>query len=333
MSINSSDSLPPDTTDVPSAPHPRGARSPWMQRLRLIVVIGALGTAFWSLRHLDPRRLWGALGGTAWTLVVAAALLNLTLNSIARVLRWRALLGPAANDGIHVGAWRLCSTWLVSQGMNNVLPLRAGDVLRTVSLRDRYLMSGLITAHIAEKVVELLSLTTLGLLLVSAPLASSLGIYNLPAAATVGIGALALLPWGISVAGRALGGRFQATAHALRGFRFKVWLHGLIWSVASDSIDLLLIGLCAVACHVSIGPRGWCAMLLAVNLALVIPSSPGYLGVFEASVVAALGVLRIEPHRAMALAIIYHAIHVIPLTAVGGAIALYRSGRMHQRND
>src|SRR5258707_11585148 len=120
------------------------------------------------LRRLDPNRLWASLAGTWWTLVAGAPLLNLTLNSMARILRWRALLGPAARTGVHVGLWRLGSTWLVSQSMNTLLPLRAGDVMRTVSLRDRYSMSGLITAHIAEKLVEMLSLTTVGLVLVSA---------------------------------------------------------------------------------------------------------------------------------------------------------------------
>jgi uncharacterized membrane protein YbhN (UPF0104 family) len=54
-----------------------------------------------------------------------------------------------------------------------------------------------------------------------------------------------------------------------------------------------------------------------VNVAIAIPSTPGQVGVFEAGAVIVLGTLGVGRSEALAFALLYHAVHVLPVTALG----------------
>ena len=78
-----------------------------------------LGTAVPAVTSLPPLSLIASL---------AAVLANLTFVT----LRWRILLAAA---GVDVDAGRLFVTVSAGAGVNNVLPARAGDLLRIESIR------------------------------------------------------------------------------------------------------------------------------------------------------------------------------------------------------
>jgi uncharacterized membrane protein YbhN (UPF0104 family) len=58
---------------------------------------------------------------------------------------------------------------------------------------------------------------------------------------------------------------------------------------------------------------------------VAIPSAPGYLGVFEASAVAALAVVGVPSSTALGYALILHALHY-GITSLLGALALAGEG-------
>jgi len=58
-------------------------------------------------------------------------------------------------------------------------------------------------------------------------------------------------------------------------------------------------------------------VLLALNLAIAVPTTPGHVGAFEAAVVVALELLGCARPAALAFALVYHALMVLPVTAVG----------------
>jgi uncharacterized membrane protein YbhN (UPF0104 family) len=58
-------------------------------------------------------------------------------------------------------------------------------------------------------------------------------------------------------------------------------------------------------------------VLLAINVAILVPSTPGHVGVMEAAALAALLALGVSPERALAGAVLYHAVQLVPGTALG----------------
>ena len=70
-------------------------------------------------------------------------------------------------------------------------------------------------------------------------------------------------------------------------------------------------------------PAVWAMILLSINLALLLPTTPGNLGILEAGAVVALTAAGVAPEPALAFALLYHAVHLVPGTVLGAiAIAL-----------
>ena len=87
----------------------------------------------------------------------------------------------------------------------------------------------------------------------------------------------------------------------------------------------------AVGLHVSFGAG--LLVMVATNLAMVIPSSPAAIGVFEAATVVALKPYGVDHTHALSFAVILHALNVVPFILVGlvilprhGLKALRRTG-------
>jgi uncharacterized membrane protein YbhN (UPF0104 family) len=59
-----------------------------------------------------------------------------------------------------------------------------------------------------------------------------------------------------------------------------------------------------------------------INLGVVIPSSPGFVGTYEWLAVAALGVVGVDGDVAIAFSLLMQAVWFVPTTLVGGAIAV-----------
>jgi glycosyltransferase 2 family protein len=62
-----------------------------------------------------------------------------------------------------------------------------------------------------------------------------------------------------------------------------------------------------------------------VSLAMAVPSTPGYLGVFDYFTVVTLGLYGVKKAPALAAALIFHAIAFIPVTVIG-IIYIARAG-------
>lgn len=306
----------------------------WLRIARWAIVAAVLIGAIWFFRGFDFAALVAALGRASPALVATAALVNLTLNTAARVQRFRALLPPSPRRARPVGFLELAALLLASQATSNVLPLRAGEAVRTLGLRERhgYPLKTLIAAQLAEKPIEALSLTVFALPpALSAPTSSRL-FQVLSALAIGGCLAVGLILWIArrSTATESHGGglqklnrRFAEAFTRLGGPRALG--RSLLWSIVSDAIDMALIGLSMAAVGIHLSPVAWCVVLLAVNLALVIPSGPAQIGVLEAGAVLGLTGLGVGRGEALAFALVYHAVHLLPTTVAGGlALAIQK---------
>jgi uncharacterized protein (TIRG00374 family) len=335
---------------MPDAQPPR--RIPWVRLATAAVVIAG---GAWLASRLDLARVMDALRHADWRLVSLAALLNLTLNTAARVGRWAPLLGAQPREGAGPRFTELAALHLAGQAVSNLLPTRAGDALRVVQLRRRhgYPVSALVTVQIVETVVAGMTLGLLALLVLGAPETPRSLSAALALLAAAGLGGGALLVWlarrarpvatgaprtvsrptlaprsatpvpGSAVA-RALSAATSMVTRAVDAVRHLrspgVWLRSLGWSLVSDLTDVAMIGMVLGAVGVSLSAVSWIVAFVAINLVLVLPSTPAQIGVLEVGAVAALRALGVEEHAALAFALLYHAAHVIPPTVVGGLL-------------
>ena len=66
-------------------------------------------------------------------------------------------------------------------------------------------------------------------------------------------------------------------------------------------------------------------ILLILTIALTLPAAPGFVGLMEGGIVLGLDLFGVDKSLAFALAVVYHVLQYIPVTA-GGLVALWLEG-------
>jgi uncharacterized membrane protein YbhN (UPF0104 family) len=61
-------------------------------------------------------------------------------------------------------------------------------------------------------------------------------------------------------------------------------------------------------------------VVVAINLSLVLPSSPAALGVFEAATVVALRAFDVPRAEALSYALVLHLLNLVPFLVIGAAL-------------
>ena len=91
----------------------------------------------------------------------------------------------------------------------------------------------------------------------------------------------------------------------------------VLWSLVLWNVNALAFYVAFRAFDISVGY--WGALLLQglLVLGISVPSTPGFFGVFEAVIVAGLGLYGIERDLAFSYAISYHLTSFVPITLLG----------------
>jgi uncharacterized membrane protein YbhN (UPF0104 family) len=132
----------------------------------------------------------------------------------------------------------------------------------------------------------------------------------------------------LSPSGRA--GRLLRGVRVLKETGTFARAFGVALVVWGFDLAALWTALRAVGVHE--GYAGAAFALLGVNAALLIPATPGNFGTLEAGAVVALGLLGVPRPVAMAGALLYHAVQLVPLVAVAAldiptTLSLLRAAR------
>ena len=303
----------------------------WRFWLGLLVSLCFLWLA---LRGQDLRQVRRALGEADYR-YLAPALLLYFAGVWVRALRWRHLLAPVR----RLSARALYPVVVVGYMANDVLPWRLGEGVRAYALRERAGVStGATLATIAvERVFD--GLTMLGFLLVASLfIGFNDQLRRLALVATLIFGAL-LLALSVAVHSGDLRARALRLAERLLpaavGARLlppvESFVEGLqilrSWrdlaavaclSVLAWTLESSMYLIIASAFRLSLGPAGALLTTGVANLATLIPSSPGYIGVFEAGVQLVLnGLLGVDKELALSYALVVHAALYFPVTAWG----------------
>ena len=267
--------------------------------------------------------------------VLAAAMLLVLMGYLVRAWRWLLMLRGA---GVSASYRQTAPIFFSAFALNNVLPLRVGDVYRCLSatkLQDATLAKSL-ASLLTERVLDLIALAgLLAILLLVVPVSILSALWwPLASGVIVGLaflivlvlfplatwrlierGFLRLAPNGV-IAKVALWIRTLAEAiegTLSKGSRLKVitltvaaWLLELGAFVIVGSV---LIGTPAIVSGFYAGALG--------TLATLIPSAPGHFGTFDFFVAEGFETSGLDPENALAAAVVCHIAILVPVTLIG----------------
>ncbi len=286
---------------------------------RVALACAVLALCWLGSRRIEWRTVADALRGADLRLVALAAALNF-LHIAAKSERWRVMLSPIAR--LH--RLRLYYSLVVSYAASIVLPGRAGEALRVYLLKREVPAYASLGVIVVEKLFE-----GLGILLMVLPLPLLLPLPRW-ANVTIGLVCLAGLTGTLGtfwLATRAQGRLRAGVEAAPRWARFGAGLECVRrpslfaaatgWSVVARGIDLFEVWLIFRAVGVGAPWPAAALVLLTLNIAIAVPSTPGQVGAFEAGAVAGLGAVGVPLAPALAFALVYHAMQVGPILLAG----------------
>ncbi len=302
-----------------------------MARLKLAAGLGLsaalLGYMLWSV---DPGQLLAQLRHTHWGwMALAFALAPAGLWVRAR--RWRYLFPP------HQAPPALTAAVMIGYMANNVLPLRAGEVVRVyvVARRRGHGFWTVLGTLVVERVLDSLTIVlvlALLVLLVPVPPLFQWAAVTVLAVDVAAAGVLAAFAGAPAICRRwlaRLAGRWPALERRLARV-FETFVAGLDGIRHARNLPLLLAW--TVLVWLAPALSAWATMraltlelpfvaawtvLAFVGLGISIPAAPGYIGVFHYAAVLALAIFGVDRPAAVGYALLFHAAHYVPITLAG----------------
>ena len=309
----------------------------WTALIGIVVSVGLLA---WAMRNVNFGEMVAEIR-TARPLPVLLGVLLATASFVLRAVRWKLLL--RADTGTDVPFWPRWHAVAMGFMANNVLPLRAGELVRAyaISTLGHVRFTGAITSLVVERVFDALTLVLLlavGLLLSHLPVSTMIAGIPLARIATVaGAGALvAVMIGAVLIArpqlmerilrgvlpeGKALA-RLVSIAHGITdglvGLRSPARLAGVIfWSLAIWLVSAASFFVMFSAFDIQVSFGGAVLLQSAMAFGIAVPSTPGFFGPFEAAIVAVLSLFGVSDTTAFSYAVTYHLTTLLPVTLLG----------------
>jgi hypothetical protein len=294
-----------------------------------------------AFKDISLREVAEALRGADYIWLLPAVALTVAAQ-LGRAIRWGVLFHPRRD--LRLG--RLFSILSIGYLISNVLPARLGDFARAYLISEAEGVSGarsLSTVFLERVFDALMVVVFLVVLIPFVPLPPEIAwsSFALGVAFVVVLVGLIGLSWQQERSLRWLrrvlvrlprldAERWTGRASSLiDGFALlrarrplievTIWSL-LIWLTAATTYFVLMQ---AFALHL---PFAAAVLVLgALGVSAIIPSSPGYIGVFHAATILALAPFGVEKRLALSYAIVLHGLNYLTLLALGGFYALRES--------
>jgi glycosyltransferase 2 family protein len=290
--------------------------------------------------NVSVEQLIVAFQGADYRLVAPAAVVTLA-GYLLRSLRWQRVVLPTASISLPAAF----SMLMMGFAINNLLPARLGEFVRAYLLRRKsgvrktFGMATVILERVCDGLVLIALLGVVSLFkplpLVGQQVQTVSSVVFLLAAA----GILMLLMWQrltvrlLGAVLRPLPRRFsisllKASRAFIAGLQclkqrrslvIVVVLSVSVWMLEATSY-LLITRAFGVWMPFQDQLLAAILLLVTVNLGIMIPSAPGYVGTFQFFAVAALSVFGVDRETALAIAISSHLMQYLLVTGIGLAL-------------
>ena len=309
----------------------------WQQKAKLLGLGLTIAFVVLLVRSVDLAEVKAALVSANYLYVLPAAAVTLGGYGL-RTYRWKRILTPTRD----VPTTRLFPVLIIGFATNNILPARVGELARAYALGRKEGISKTLT--LASVVLERLldGLTLVGYIAVLSlffPLPGwGTDLAKLGVLVFLGLGivvvvllarerlALSLLEVGLRTLPEQIGKRLMGMAESgMLGLRV-LRVPGELPTIAACSAA---VWLCEAASYFLIIrsfnlPLGGTSHLFAavlvlvvVNLGIMVPSAPGYIGTFHFFVVLALSAFGVGREAALGVALVSHAMQYVMITGLG----------------
>ncbi len=306
----------------------------------LLAVIGlavTVGCMYLAVRGVELDDAVEALRGSEliWLL---PALPVFALAIFLRGARWWALYDAEKRPPLRAVMYAL----LVGYFFNNILPARAGEAARVIALhsRARTPRAEIIATVVVERVFDVLGL--LLVLLCAYPWLPEIS-WLRNAAIFGGVVTLVLIAlivlivrydaravhWLLSPLRRirraGVAERVEiAAVNATRGLAAlrspAIAVRGFALTCASWLVLAISYWILMEAFHLDLPLSSAILVTVAINLSLVLPSSPAALGVFEAATIIALNAFDVPHADALSYALVLHLLNLVPFLVIGAVL-------------
>ena len=283
----------------------------------------------WLFWKVDVRAVAARLADTHWgwlALSIACCLGSLW----ARARRWRHLFPR------NVHPTHLFNAVMIGYMGNNVLPLRAGEVLRVyvIARRGQPLWTT-VTTLVVERALDGLAIgIVLAFVFFRVPTPREfawaaetfVGIVVVMGVVLVAITAAPLtcrtvirsLTYRWPAIERRLLAIFDAMSDGLQGLRRPAQLvPTALWSLVIWIAIILSVWTGFRAARLDLPVAAALCVLAFIGLGVSLPSSPGFVGVFQAATVLALSLFGVDRADALGFSLLLHASQFVPVTAWG----------------
>ena len=295
---------------------------------------------WWAFRDVNFAEALGFLRAVRLGWLLAAVGVATSLFPL-RLIRWRLLL--RREDGQAYAWLPLWHAIAMGFAANNLLPFRAGEVVRTVAASR--LTGARLSTSLASVVVERVfdALTVVGLLslaLLLPGMPPGLTVAGVPvqrvatSAGLVAVAALLAAGWVVAFPEPAerlvrrlipsdrlalrLVGLIEGIRQGLGVLQSPARLAGVVgWSIVLWLANALSFYLAFRAFELPVGYLAAIILQGVLAFGIAVPSAPGYVGPFEAVITAVLGVYGIGASQAVAYAVGYHLTTFVPITVLG----------------
>ena len=291
----------------------------------------SVGLSWLAVRNVDPQAFLRSFEASDWLYLLPSGAALVAAVAI-RCLRWRLLFAAERRPPLRA----VGRAFLIGHLYNNLLPARPGELARALALRReaRTSVAEALATTAAERVYDVLALVAF--LLCAAPfLPESPHVRT----ATIVVGAVTAVALVAAVAFGRSEARLERMVSRIPGLSLDTARRvrsglvslrnrrsaavALVLTVTSWFVLALSAWALLSAFHLELGLAGAALIVAAANLALLVPASPGGVGVFEAATISVLAGFSVDRSESLSYAVALHGLNFFPYVIVG-AIALQR---------
>ncbi|MFP4164412.1 MAG: lysylphosphatidylglycerol synthase transmembrane domain-containing protein [Chitinispirillaceae bacterium] len=292
---------------------------------------------------LDLSSLAKKISDTSpWVIVVCSFLSIFTL--WLRAIRWRIILPPAEGTAHKKGLFRLVT---IAYMVNNILPARLGEAARVLLLwrRNGYTVAASIGSLVLERVIDMMVFSSFFFLpVLFSPILRSVLDQNPNRKIVIFLAVGSLLMCVVALGGlfiySLIPQKFRSIAHTLSTYlpskvqRFgqkigSELVSNLDWVFSKRKIvKVVLLSYATAFCYSFIlyflaGDSAVFGVLESMfgqafaAFGAAIPLTPGFVGTLHAALLQGLIFIGIDPGKAGAMVILYHALSYLTVTVAG----------------